>query len=146
MRAPGRIREMFGAKGPSVVEVNSLEPVGSVVAQSPEAGAGASHGSGVTIEVSNGLPPSIAVPDVRGRTVTEATAILQDLQADTGVIFSIAVSFQDTTNPELVDRVITTSPGPGAQVANEGTLTLVVGQPAPPSGGGDDGGGGGDGG
>ena len=115
---------------PAVVEVNSFEPVGVVLSQSPEAGASASHGASVTIEVSNGLPPEIAVPDFRGLTIGEATGQIQTLIGESGVTINIAITFQDVTNPELVDRVITTSPGPGGIVPHEGTLTLVVGQAA----------------
>ena len=128
---------------PAVVSVNSFEPEGLVVAQAPEGGAGVSHGASVTIEVSNGLPPEIAVPDLRGRSVGEATAIVQDLMAESGVTINMAIQFQDVTNADLVDRVITTSPGPGGIVPNGGTLTLIVGQAAPPP---SDGGGGGAGG
>ncbi|MDH3499497.1 MAG: transglycosylase domain-containing protein [Acidimicrobiia bacterium] len=124
---------------PSVVSVNSFEPAGVVISQAPEAGATVSHGAGVTIEVSNGLPPEIGVPDLRGRTVGEATQIVQDLMANSGVTINLAITFQEVTSPDLVDRVITTSPGPGGVVPHQGTLTLVVGRAAPPA---DSGGGG----
>lgn len=116
---------------PAVVEVNSFEPANVVISQAPAAGARLSHGSAVTIEVSNGLPPEVGVPDLRGRTVGSATQVIQDLMASSGVTINIAITFQDVTNAELVDRVITTSPGPGGVVPNQGTITLVVGRLAP---------------
>ncbi len=118
---------------PSVVEVNSFEPAGVVIAQAPEAGSEVSHGAAVTIEVSNGLPPAVGVPDLRGRTIAEATQTLQNLMAESGVTINISITFQEVTNAALVDRVITTSPGPGGVVPHQGTITLVVGRAAPPS-------------
>lgn len=117
---------------PSVVEVNSFEPAGIVVGQAPEAGAGAAHGAAVTIEVSNGIPPAIPVPDLRGLSLGAAVAEMEAVQAETGVTINIVITYQDTTNTGLIDRIITTSPGPGASVSAGGTLTLVVGQEAPP--------------
>jgi serine/threonine-protein kinase len=51
-------------------------PDGNVISTSPASGAQAPFGSAVTVNVSTG-PPTTTVPDVRGDSVTQATAALQ---------------------------------------------------------------------
>ncbi len=51
-------------------------PTGDVINTSPTSGAQAPYGSAVTVNVSTG-PPTTTVPDVRGDTVQQATAGLQ---------------------------------------------------------------------
>jgi serine/threonine-protein kinase len=51
-------------------------PSGDVIGTSPASGAQAPYGSAVTVNVSTG-PPTTTVPDVKGDTVQQATAALQ---------------------------------------------------------------------
>jgi eukaryotic-like serine/threonine-protein kinase len=76
-------------------------PVGQVVSTSPAAGAKAARDSKVTVNVSKG-PELIAIPDVRGKNVIEATNILG------------AAGFQVSGVQGPANRPVTnTSPPPG---------------------------------
>ena len=50
-----------------LTQVNSDQPQGTIVAQSPAAGTPVKQGQTVDVSVSNG-PPMVSVPDVRSRT------------------------------------------------------------------------------
>jgi serine/threonine protein kinase/beta-lactam-binding protein with PASTA domain len=51
-------------------------PAGQIIASDPASGASASFGSTVTVTVSTG-PPTVAVPNVIGQTIAQASATLQ---------------------------------------------------------------------
>jgi eukaryotic-like serine/threonine-protein kinase len=65
--------------------VASSQPPQTIVGQSPAAGTPISKGEVVVVQVSSG-PPQVAIPDVDGLTVTQATAELESAG------FSVAVS------------------------------------------------------
>ncbi len=112
---------------PAVVEVNSLEPEGTVLLQTPEAGASVAQGSSVSIEVSTGLPPSAPLIDLRGKTVDEVIAALRTFEEETGVALSFSKQTVDTEDPALADRVISTNPAAGGTVTHSQTITIFVG-------------------
>jgi serine/threonine-protein kinase len=99
-----------------VAAVNSTQPQGTIVAQSPAAGTPVTPNEVVTVQVSNG-PPEVAVPNVAGDTIAQATAILQ---ADG---FQVTVSQQ---GPFAANTVQSTSPS--GQAAQGSTITLNVGK------------------
>jgi beta-lactam-binding protein with PASTA domain len=93
---------------------------GVVASQDPEAGTEVSRGSTVRLEVSTGLP----VPDVVGRQITEAAALLDRFRVEPSTVRNRA--------PE--GQVIDQQPGPPARVAagavvqlglSDGSLVLV---------------------
>jgi serine/threonine-protein kinase len=57
-------------------EANATVPAGNVISISPDSGSQAPYGSAVTVNVSTG-PPMVAVPNVQGDSVAQATAALQ---------------------------------------------------------------------
>jgi serine/threonine-protein kinase len=72
------------AQGP-----NASVPSGQVVDTSPAAGAMATPGSTVTVNVSTG-PPTVAVPNLGGDSVTAATAALQAVGLSVGTVYGPA--------------------------------------------------------
>jgi serine/threonine-protein kinase len=74
----------------TVVTVDSQEPVGTVISQSPRAGG--RKGSEVTLRVSSG-PANVEVPDVTGMDESSASAQLE------GAGFEVRVTDESTTDP-----------------------------------------------
>lgn len=107
---------------PLVNMVDSFEPAGIVISQSPSAGSQAALGEYVTIQVSTGKPPTITVPEVRGLTQKEATALLKQKG------FEVAVLVRTFTDPKKDGIVVAQSPKPGNQVTEGATVTITVGK------------------
>ena len=86
-------------------------------------------GTGVTINVSNGKSPQVAVPNVVGSTQPTATAALK------AAGFAVTAKTQVVVDPSKDGIVLSQNP-PGGSNANKGsTVTIVVGHfkaPAPP--------------
>ncbi|MDP8957731.1 MAG: transglycosylase domain-containing protein [Actinomycetota bacterium] len=112
--------------------VASFQPEGLVVSQSPAGGQMVQQGTSVAIRVSSGRPPSAPLPDLRGKTVAEADATLQQLAAQTGVVIGYWVQPQEVGDPNLVHRVLATEPAPGTEMAHGASVNLVVGKAKPP--------------
>jgi beta-lactam-binding protein with PASTA domain len=93
--------------------VSSTQPTGTIVGQSPAAGTPISKGEVVNVQVSSG-PPMVAIPNVQGLNVNQATAILQ--QAG----FQVAVS----QGPFTGKTVTSFSPTGSAPKGSTITLTL----------------------
>ena len=93
-------------------------PLGSVVAQSPDAGEPAPLRSVVTLSASGSYNGSI-VPNVAGRTVEEARTDL----ARVGLIAG-AINADGLLNP--ADRVFSIEPSPGSKVPRGTKITLYV--------------------
>jgi len=104
-------------------EVQSFEPAGTVLTQSPGAGARVRLGSAVRLGVSNGRGEAITVPTVVGMTESAATHALEKrglvVEIDREVV-------QDASRDGIV---IAQSPiGNGAKVVDAGTaVTITVG-------------------
>jgi serine/threonine-protein kinase len=98
-----------------VAAVNSNQPQGTIVGQSPQPGTAITPNEVVTVQVSNG-PPEVAIPNVAGQSVAAATATLQ------------AAGFTVTVNGGplgLGNTVQSTSPT--GQAPQGSTITLNVG-------------------
>jgi 1A family penicillin-binding protein len=120
--------------------VDSAEPQGTVVSQSPGGGATAVLGSPVSISVSNGVAPRAPIPNVVGMKHKQAVARLR--QAG----FVVTVSGAGTEDKKLNDRVISQTPSAGSNRLSGSQVRIVVGKyvapaPEPPPGGGGGGGG-----
>ena len=125
--------EIFDAHlNPEFEEVPSLEEQGTVVSTEPQAGQDLKHGATVIVRVSSGVPPVLEVPDLRGLGVGEASDVLVTLQQELGMIISLEVIYEETTNLNFVDKVIRSEPAIGQLLEHEGVLTLVIGIEAPP--------------
>ena len=111
----------------SVTEVPSLEPAGQVVAQSLSPGASVPEGSGVTINVSNGVIPQGQIPGFGGMTVDEALEAARAFESVTGVNLSVITDTVPTTDSSLVDRVVSQTPNAGTTVTGQATVTIFLG-------------------
>ncbi len=107
------------------VDVDSDQPAGQVVDQSPPGNSTASKGSSVTLSVSKG-PTTVTVPDVSLQTVADARATLR------AAGFKVAVVRQDTDDESLDGLVMSQDPGGNTQADPKSVVTLTVGQFVPP--------------
>jgi penicillin-binding protein 1A len=110
---------------PIAKPVDSTDPKGTVVTQSPAGGSSAPLGSAVTINVSTGIAPTKAVPNVVGKTQAAASATLK------GVGYAVKVVFQTVSDPSKDGIVLSQSPGAGTKLQVGKTVTIVVGQLSP---------------
>jgi serine/threonine-protein kinase len=90
------------------------KPAGTVVAQSPDEGAGLEEGNEVTLTVSKG-PPVVGVPEVRGRPGPEATQVLEQ------------AGFKVRGFGCERGRVIIQDPGGGAQLKKGEEVRILCG-------------------
>ena len=102
---------------PVIKQVASTQPPGTVIAQKPAAGTLAKPGSTVVLDVAK-AKTSVAVPDVSGKSVQDASAALQ--QAG---LTAKAVSVP-STQPK--DTVVAQSPAAGSKVASGSVVRLNV--------------------
>ncbi|MFJ3902035.1 Stk1 family PASTA domain-containing Ser/Thr kinase [Streptomyces sp. NPDC090025] len=91
---------------------------GEVVRSDPEPGTERAPDSAVALTVSKGEP--IEVPDVRGQSVAEATAELQDAG------LKVTVAPERIHSPEDADAVAAQSLAEGSRAAKGDTVTLTV--------------------
>lgn len=114
---------------PNIVEVNSTEPVGTILSQSPAGGTSVAQGTSVTVEVSTGIPPEFPLPNLVGQTLAQVDETLQALADEQRLQLAYLVEFRDTWVPAEVGRVLASSPTPGTIVGPDtGPITLIVGR------------------
>jgi beta-lactam-binding protein with PASTA domain len=100
---------------------------GMVLSQSPEAGTAADPETVVTITVSNGKNPEVKVPNVVGKTETDAAKVLQDA----GFEPLPGPSFSDTV---AVGTVISQDPQADASAPAGSAVSISISQgPKPPA-------------
>jgi hypothetical protein len=117
--------------------VNSTEPAGTVVSQSPGAGSRVQAGSLVTLEVSNGIAPKVRVPKVLGLSAERARERL--LAAG----FSVVIE-RKTTDKKADDGIVfDQAPRPGRKVKEGARVVITAWMYEEPAGAGGGGGGGG---
>jgi beta-lactam-binding protein with PASTA domain len=97
---------------------SSAKPGGTVVAQSPAAGARIKRGSVVGLTVSSGAPAKKGVPDVVGKTAAEASSQLTDA--------GLKVTTKEVNSTKQAGTVISQSPTAGTDVAKGSTVALTV--------------------
>lgn len=112
----------------SVVEVASLQSEGTVLAQSPGAGATVEQGTAVTISVSTGQPPGGPMPKVLWLDLAEAQSRLGAWEADNGIDITIVIEYKPDRT-ETVGKVVAQNPPQGTQILNGSVVVLTVGQP-----------------
>ena len=93
---------------------------GTVLEQSPAAGASAARGATITIVVAE-EPKQVAVPNLVGATQDEATAILSRRG------LNIVVEKEAVDSPDSDGVVQSQSPDPGAKVDRDTSVTITVG-------------------
>jgi beta-lactam-binding protein with PASTA domain len=105
----------------ATVGVVSQEPAGTVISQSPRAGAEVRKGTRVRLTVSTG-PAKVAVPDVTG--LDEASA-RQELER---AGFQVQVTDESVTDPAEDGVVLRQTPSGGADAEDGAVVRLVVGR------------------
>jgi serine/threonine-protein kinase len=99
---------------------DTVDP-GTVLSQSPSAGAEAAPGSSVAIVVARAIP-TVIVPDLLGQGVQEASDTL------TAAGLEPRTSFQDTADPSADGIVLDQRPASGTQVKEGAPVRIVVGR------------------
>lgn len=99
--------------------VDSDQPAGTVVSQSPGAGVEVRKGASVTVRVSSG-PAKVAVPDVTGLDEDAARLRLENAG------FEVSVVDQPTSDPSQDGVVLDQRPAGGGEAANSSVVTLTV--------------------
>jgi eukaryotic-like serine/threonine-protein kinase len=106
----------------SRVDVQSDQAAkGVVVASDPPPGSSVAKGSKVTLSVSKG-PATTQIPDVRGQSQADATALLE------GDGLNVAVIIDPVNDPSQDGIVLSTDPAPGADAQSGEIVTIHVGQ------------------
>lgn len=118
----------FAHLRPIIEEVPSLEPMGTILSQSPDAGAKLSHNGEVTIEVSNGEPPTFPLPNLIGMTRTEANLVMAQKATETEVLVAALVPEFVVSDEESWGKIISTLPPPGTEVGADDTVILIIGR------------------
>ena len=118
-----------------VTKADEREPLGHVLAQSPEPGSLLRRGEAVRLTVSTG-PPLVAVPDLLGTTMAQANIAM--IRAKLHPKFAAKIT-EDAPN-----TVVQEIPAPGSRVRERGVVLIVISTGPYPairySGGGGDGG------
>lgn len=111
-------------------EVDSLEPAGTVIGQSPAGGSEVAVSTTVTIQVSSGKAARARVPDVVGMSESQAVRALERAG------FAAAVSYRKTNEQSFDGIVAAQSPGAGVKAKEGATVSITVyehkGKPKPP--------------
>jgi eukaryotic-like serine/threonine-protein kinase len=97
-------------------QVENDAPAGQVFEQTPPANSPAPRESSVTIRVSSG-PGTVTVPDVTGRSESDARNALGEFDVQTR---------QEASNDVEAGLVIRTEPGANSQVEPNSTVTLII--------------------
>ncbi|MFF4752406.1 Stk1 family PASTA domain-containing Ser/Thr kinase [Streptomyces sp. NPDC002514] len=95
-----------------------------VISQDPEGGTDKQKGTVITLTVAK-APETVAVPDVRNQTCEAAQKQLQDNQLTPGSCTEV-----DTTDPNMVGKVVQTNPAAGQQVKKGTSVQIQIGKAA----------------
>jgi penicillin-binding protein 1A len=104
----------------NLVEVDSLEPQGTVVEQFPAGGAQADLGIAIRLDVSTGEAPQAEVPDVVGLLAGTARATIENA----GFVVRVVT---EPVDPDQEGRVVSQSPEAGTPADPGATVTITVG-------------------
>jgi len=103
-------------------EASASVPINQATRTNPPADSKAPKGSQVTIYVSTG-PAQAQVPDLSGKTASEAAQLLQAR----GLAVGTSVTTRPTTDPTQVDKVVDQDPKAGTTVPGGTAVTLTTG-------------------
>jgi eukaryotic-like serine/threonine-protein kinase len=102
---------------PDVHEIQSNVSADTVTASDPKDGTEVVVGTKVRINISSG-PTPVAVPDVRGQSIDQATSTLN------GLGFKVNPTYVDSNEPQ--NSVVEQSPAPNASAPQGSTISLTV--------------------
>jgi serine/threonine-protein kinase len=105
----------------STEQVDSAEPVGTVVATTPGAGSPASTGTRIVLQVSAG-PGEVVVPSVRGLSRTDAESALRSV----GFSNIQFVSSDEPDEDVAPGQAIGTEPGANTRQAPDAVITVIL--------------------
>jgi serine/threonine-protein kinase len=105
-------------------DVDSSQPVDTVIDQQPKGGGSLARGGTVTLFVSRG-PEQSTIPDVTSQDEESATDALERSG------FTVDVQEQDTTDPNQEGIVLSQDPPGGTRAEQGTTVTIVVGRLVP---------------
>ena len=109
--------------GTQTTQSSNTVAAGKIISQSPVSGTSVLAGASVNVVVSSG-PPTVAIPNLIGKTTLEAVVLLNQLQLTTGTI-----SYQIDTHPAGI--VISQSPASGGAPVLLGTVVNIVASSGP---------------
>ncbi|PXY31731.1 Stk1 family PASTA domain-containing Ser/Thr kinase [Prauserella muralis] len=107
----------------SRTDVDSDQPAGTVVNQTPNAGS-FPEGTVIELQVSNGANQQIQMPDLRGMTQDQALAELRNA----GWSGDVDIQTEEVRDSDDVGKVTNTSPSPGSSITKDQTVTLYIGE------------------
>lgn len=113
------------------IDQASAKPKGRILSIRPGSGTTLQQGSAVSITVSTGIPPSVHLPILVGRSPQEAGAVIDRFNNANNFHVTWTIEYVETQDLAKVGRVITTVPAPGARVSDRSGIRVIVG--APPS-------------
>ena len=119
--AEGALNEL-GLRAKVVEVESSVDDVGKVVGTDPKPGTQVAQNSTVTLNVGKG-PGQTSVPDLTGKTIQEATALLQQA----GLTLAAAQDEEVVDDDKLVGKIIGQDPAPGTQTARDTPVRVKVG-------------------
>ncbi|MFJ9212623.1 serine/threonine protein kinase PrkC [Streptomyces sp. L-9-10] len=100
-------------------DVDSEQPLGTVLEQDPQGGTKAAEGSQVTLKVSKGpQQQKVRIPEIRGKTFGEVQGTLQ------GLGLNVALAQNSPNDPNAL--VINSDPQPGQEVNKNDTVTVTT--------------------
>lgn len=110
--------------GDKSFEYSETVPKDSIISQTPDAAAQASKNSKIDLVISKGTKIKyVTVPDLRGRSVSEAETLLGSVNLKLGNKTTI-----ETTDVKQIDKVINQKPNANTQNVKEGsTVDITIG-------------------
>ncbi|MEV0947012.1 Stk1 family PASTA domain-containing Ser/Thr kinase [Rhodococcus sp. NPDC049939] len=108
----------------TIENVDSGAPEGQVISTDPAGGSTADKGDTITINVSNGN--NIQMPDLTGKTVSQALALLRGA-GWTGSSSSLDQSQRATLDPDMVGRIMSQQQPPGSEITKTSVVSIEVG-------------------
>ncbi|MFD6059180.1 Stk1 family PASTA domain-containing Ser/Thr kinase [Rhodococcus wratislaviensis] len=107
-----------------IQNIDSGVPKGQVVSTDPVGGSSAAKGDTIQIRVSNGN--NIEMPDLTGKTVSQALAELRSA-GWSGSSASLNQTQTSTLDPEMVGKIISQEQPPGSEITKNGVVSVGVG-------------------
>jgi serine/threonine-protein kinase len=107
-----------------IQNIDSGAPKGQVVSTDPVGGSTAAKGDTIQIRVSNGN--NIEMPDLTGKTVSQALAELRSA-GWSGSSSSLNQTQTSTLDPEMVGKIISQEQPPGSEITKNGVVSVGVG-------------------
>jgi membrane peptidoglycan carboxypeptidase len=108
-------------------DVPSPEPLGTIVGQDPLPGTILRESRQVVIEVSTGVPADVPLPDLTGLPSSAIAQEFEQFRLEHGIRVAWIVRHVTVADPAGWNRVVATTPPPGALVTEDETITVIVG-------------------